>query len=223
MKKTDTHPGEWRWEEDGLTVTRTIAWSGPGCHSQCGLLVYSKDNRVLKVEGDPATPYSEGRLCLRCLALPKVVHHPDRLTHPLKRVGERGEGKWQPITWDEAYDMIMDKTRKIQAQYGPESIAVMMGTGRNIWHIGAKLAYTGFGTPNVLMLFSGLSCYAPRLRVMPITQGFFCVADCSQMFPDRFDNPAWKVPECVLIWGNNPLVSNPDSFMHEKRLEAYCG
>lgn len=213
MQKPISHQGEWKWEEDGMTVTRTIGWTGPGCHSQCGLLVYSKDNQVIKVEGDLETPYSEGRLCLRCLALPKVVHHPDRLKYPLKRVGQRGEGKWERITWEEAYQMIVEKTRKIQAQYNPESIVVMMGTGRNVWAAGSKLAYTGFGTPNVCMFFSGLSCYAPRLRIMPITQGFFCVADCAQMFPDRFDNPAWKVPECILLWGNNPVVSNPDSFM----------
>jgi anaerobic selenocysteine-containing dehydrogenase len=213
MPKSNGHPGEWRWEEDGLTVTRTIGWSGPGCHSQCGLLVYSQGNRVLKVEGDPETPYSEGRLCLRCLALPKVVHHPDRLTYPLKRVGERGEGKWERISWEAAYTLIEEKTRQIKTQFGPESIVVMMGTGRNVWYLGSRLGYTGFGTPNICMFFSGLSCYAPRLRVMPITQGFFCVADAAQMFPDRFDNPAWKVPQCILIWGNNPVVSNPDSFM----------
>jgi anaerobic selenocysteine-containing dehydrogenase len=213
LNKTIYHPGEWTWEEDGLTVTRTAGWSGPGCHSQCGLLVYSKDNRILKVEGDPETPYSEGRLCPRCLALPSVVHHPDRLTYPMKRVGQRGEGKWQRITWAEAYATIVENTRKYQAEYGPESIVVMMGTGRNIWHLGAKLGYAGFGTPNICMFFSGLACYAPRLRLMPITQGQFAVADCSQMFPDRFDNPDWKVPQCILIWGNNPVVSNSDTFM----------
>lgn len=213
MSRVNTHPGEWRWEEDGITVTRTIGWSGPGCHNQCGLLVYSKDNRVLKVEGDPETSFSEGRLCVRCLALPQVVHHPDRLTYPMKRLGNRGEGKWQRITWDEAYDTIVEKVRGFQEEYGAESIAVLMGTGRNIWHIGARLCYTGFGSSNVCMFFSGLACYAPRLRLLPMTQGHYAVADCSQMFPNRFDNPAWKKPECILVWGNNPVVSNPDSFM----------
>ena len=65
----------WRWEEDGLTVTRTASWSGPGCHNACGLLVYSKDNKIIKVEGDPDSPFNQGRLCVRCLSLPKVVHH----------------------------------------------------------------------------------------------------------------------------------------------------
>ena len=106
----------WRWQEGEFTVTRTLPWSGPGCHNQCGILVYSKDNEVVKIEGDPDIPFNEGRLCVRCLSLPKVVHSPDRLTHPLKRVGKRGEGKWERITWDEAYDLIEENARRIQSE-----------------------------------------------------------------------------------------------------------
>ena len=86
---------KWRWEEDGMTVTRTTPWTGPGCHNACGLLVYSKGNKIVKVEGDAETPFNRGKLCPRCLSLRKVVHNPDRLTHPLKRAGKRGEGKWE--------------------------------------------------------------------------------------------------------------------------------
>ena len=47
------HEGEWQWEEDGYTVTRTYNYSAPGCHDSCGILAYTKDNRLVKVEGDP--------------------------------------------------------------------------------------------------------------------------------------------------------------------------
>ena len=47
---------KWRWQEGDMTVTRTTPWTGPGCHNGCGLLVYSKDNQIIKVEGDPETP-----------------------------------------------------------------------------------------------------------------------------------------------------------------------
>ena len=195
-------------------MTRTLPWSGPGCHNQCGILVYSKDNTIIKVEGDPEIPFNEGRLCVRCLSLPKVVHSPYRLTHPLKRVGQRGEGKWQPISWNEDYDLIEDNTRRIQAEFGPEAITVLTGTGRNINHILAKLSYSAFGTPNMAPgFFSGLSCYVPKINAMQATFGGFAWADCSQMFPDRYDNPNWVPPKCMIIWGNNPVVSNPDSFM----------
>lgn len=204
----------WRWQEGEYTVTRTCPWSGPGCHNQCGILVYSKDNRVVKVEGDPEIPFSEGRLCVRCLVLPKVVHSPYRLTQPLKRAGERGEGKWQPVSWAEALDIIEENTRRVQRECGHESVVVLTGTGRNISHILTKLSYSAFQSPNMSpAFFSGIACYAPKLNLMQATFGGFIVADCSQMFPDRYDNPDWRVPECMIIWGNNPVVSHPDSFM----------
>ena len=97
---------KWTWEENGVKVVRSIARTGPGCHEGCGVLLYVKDGKLVKVEGDSDFPLSQGRLCPRCLALTQVVYHPDRLKYPLKRVGERGEGKWQRITWGEAYETI---------------------------------------------------------------------------------------------------------------------
>jgi anaerobic selenocysteine-containing dehydrogenase len=202
---------KWQWEEGGMTVTRTTPWTGPGCHNACGLLVYSKDNQIIKVEGDPETPFNRGRLCPRCLALRKVVHHPDRLTHPLKRVGERGEGKWEKISWDEAYDTIVDNVEKIQNEHGAEAISVWHGTGRNVWHLGAKLSYSGFKSPNLTSLLSGMACYGPKIVLSTMTTGFLPLPDVSQMFADRYENPNWKKPECLIIWGNNPVVSQADS------------
>ena len=47
------HEGEWQWEEDGYTVTRTYNYTAPGCHDSCGVLLYTKDNKLVRVEGDP--------------------------------------------------------------------------------------------------------------------------------------------------------------------------
>ena len=100
------HEGEWRWEEDGYTVTRTYHYSPPGCHTSCGILLYTKDGKVERVEGDPLDPCTNGKLCIKCLTLDESVNHPDRLKYPMKRAGERGENKWQRISWDEALDRI---------------------------------------------------------------------------------------------------------------------
>ena len=210
--KTKAKP--WRWEEDGLTVTRTASWSGPGCHNICGLLVYSKDNKIIKVEGDPDSSFNQGRLCVRCLSLPHVVHHPNRLTHPLKRVGGRGEGKWERITWDDAYDTIVTRVRQIQQEYGPEAILAITGTARNTIQWPTKLALSGFKSPHGSTVFlSGLCCYIPRGTLLKEIQGHFGVADFSEMFPDRFDSPNWVAPKCIIIWGNNPVITNADSSM----------
>ena len=69
-------------------VIRSTAWSaGPGCHGGCGIKLFVEDGRLVKVEGDEDHPYSHGRLCARMLALTQFVYHPERFTHPLKRVG----------------------------------------------------------------------------------------------------------------------------------------
>ena len=104
--------GKWTWKDGDLMVTRSIARTAPGCHEGCGVLLYVKDGNLVKVEGDPEFPVNQGRLCPRCIALPEVVYHPDRLKHPLKRAGERGEGKWERITWEEAFDTIADRMTK---------------------------------------------------------------------------------------------------------------
>ena len=96
------HPGEWQYMEDGMLVTRTSVWSAPGCHEGCGVLVYSdpETGKFIKCEGDPDDPYNRGALCPRCLAFKQVEFHPDRILYPMKRAGERGENKWERITWD---------------------------------------------------------------------------------------------------------------------------
>jgi len=69
--------GERIREENGYTVVRTCGWSPPGCHPVgCGMRLYVKDGRLVKVEGDPDHPISQGRLCIRCLTPPEYVHHP---------------------------------------------------------------------------------------------------------------------------------------------------
>jgi anaerobic selenocysteine-containing dehydrogenase len=201
-----------QWEEDGYTVTRSASHSGPGCHNGCDVLLYTdKNGKLVKVEGDPQAPFNQGRLCSRCLALPEVVNHPDRLQYPMKRVGERGENKWQRITWDEAYDGIIAGLNTIKEKYGPESVIFAQGTGRDITPYISRLAWT-YGSPNPTYLLSGSACYLPRIAACYNTTGSFWVADCSQTWPDRYDNSQYKAPETMVLWGNNPIVANADGF-----------
>jgi len=202
----------WQWEEDGYTVTRSSAWSAPGCHEGCGVLLYTRDGVLEKVEGDPEDPFSRGKLCPRCLTLPSTIYHPDRIKYPMKRVGARGEGKWEQITWDEAFDTCEREMRKIAEKWGPESIHFQRGTGRDIyWHAG-RLAWA-YGSPNEYGALSGISCYIPRLAAQIMTIGGQTIADFAQFFADRYDNPDWKCPETIMLWGCNPTISNPDFFL----------
>jgi anaerobic selenocysteine-containing dehydrogenase len=206
------HKGEAQWQDGEYTCTRTTMWSGPGCHNGCGVVYYTRNGKVEKVEGDPYNPFNLGKLCMRCLNYPEAVNHQDRLKWPLKRVGERGENKWQRISWDEAYDIIVENVHRLQKEYGPESIVALEGTGRNvIWQV-PYLCYAGFGSPNFTLGFlSGESCSMPRLVTEAVSEGEFTFGDYSAHFADRYDNPKWELPEVIMIWGQNAIISNPDS------------
>ena len=207
------HEKPFRYDEDGLHVTRTSAWSGPGCHIGCGVLLYADDDgKLVKVEGDPENPFNKGRLCNRCLALPEVVYNPDRITTPLVRDRvRRGEDAWEQVSWAEAIDLIYERFTAIKERYGAWSIPFVQGTGRDIAPWITRLAWS-FGSPNYLFFMSGMACYLPRVAGCAATTGSFWVGDFSQQFPDRYDDPAWTPPAYVMVWGNNPLVANSDGF-----------
>mgnify|MGYP000203285874 CR=1 FL=1 len=213
MRKLVFKRRKWFWEEDGFRVVRSVARCGPGCHCGCGVLLYVKDGRLVKVEGDPDFPFNQGRLCVRCLALPQVVYSPQRLKYPMIREGERGENKWRRISWKEAYDIITEKLSEIREKYGPQSVLFCEGTARDIQHWIRLFAYT-YGSPNVTgwAPLYGAACYRPRVAVQKTMLGATTVMDCAQFFLDRYDNPNWRPPKCIIIWGDNPIASNPDGF-----------
>lgn len=205
----------WRWKQDGLTVTRSICWSPPGCHCGCGVLLSTNaEGRLVKIEGDPANPFSQGEMCPRGLAGLETIYHPDRLEYPLMRVGERGEGKWRRASWDEALDLTAAAFKKARAESGPESVVFLKGTGRDISPYISRLAYS-FGSPNYFACgpASGNACFMPRQACLDALAGDFMVADCSQYHVDRYDHPDWQPPGVILVWGCNPTQSNPDGFL----------
>jgi anaerobic selenocysteine-containing dehydrogenase len=207
------HEKPFQYAEDGLTVTRGSAWSGPGCHIGCGVLLYTDaEGKLVKCEGDPENPYSTGRLCVRCLGVPEVTNHPDRLMYPMKRdPKDRGKDAFERISWDEAYDLIERRFNEIKEEFGAETILFAQGTGRDIAAYITRLAWS-FGSPNYACMLSGGACYLPRVAGSAATTGAFWVADCSQQFADRYENPQYEVPELMVIWGNYPLTSNSDGF-----------
>jgi len=173
-------------------------------------LAHVKNGKLIKIEGDPEHPWNQGRLCSRALAMTQYVYHPDRLTHPLKRAGERGEGKWEEISWDEAFDLIEQRMKKIRQDHGPESFIFSMGTGRDIGPWICMLAYA-YGSPNVMFSLSGLACYSPRISAVETVQGDYCVIDAGQWLADRYESPRYRTPQCIVVWGYNIPASCPDN------------
>lgn len=176
------------------------------CHGGCGVIAHVKDGKVIKVEGDPDSPISHGTLCSKGLSILQLAYHPDRVLYPMKRVGEKGEGKWQRITWDEALDTIAERFKKVIAEYGPESIVVGQGTGRDYESHLYRFANL-LGTPNVLT--AGHMCYVSRVGSTLITCGTLPIADYE------------GGPKCIVIWACNPLWTNPDEYKGENFWRAY--
>ena len=189
---------------DNVQVFKMGGWSpGPGCHGACGVEVYIKDGKFLKIEGDEDHPFLQGRLCPRMLALRQYIEHPDRLRHPLKRVGERGEGKWQRISWDEALDTCEQRMREIRDKYGAESMIFGQGTGRDSGGPIIFLAYA-YGSPNwTLFGLSGIACFTPRLASMFQVHGDPTFPDAAQFFPQRYNDPEWVAPKVMISWARN--------------------
>lgn len=101
------------------------------CYGRCGILGHVKNGRVIKIEGDNSV-FSEGTLCPRAFAIPQMMYSPLRVLYPMKRVGEKGEGKWKRVSWDEALDDITRKYKDIIDKYGGHTIAHQYGTGRDM-------------------------------------------------------------------------------------------
>jgi anaerobic selenocysteine-containing dehydrogenase len=93
------------------------------CPSACALDVEIVDARTIgRVHGAKDDPYTAGVICEKVARYAERIHHPDRLMHPLRRVGKKGEGRWQQITWDDAFDEIVRRWTAIEAEFGPEAI-----------------------------------------------------------------------------------------------------
>lgn len=84
--------------------------------TQCGMTVEVEENRLLSLKGDRNNPDSRGFLCIRGQATQEIFENPRRLLRPLRRVGERGEDRWERCSWDEAYTMIVDAIKQTKAE-----------------------------------------------------------------------------------------------------------
>lgn len=205
----------WKYEEDGYTVIRSSMWSPPGCHpTGCSVKLYvNKDGVLEKVEGDENNPVTNGRLCPRCLALKDYIYNPSRIIHPMKRDKEfRGQSdKWVQITWDEAFAIFKENVDRIKEEYGPESIMVNCGTGRDGGVMGQDFAQGLLGSPNACYTQSGFACYQPRSCATTCVLGaYYPEIDYAGGLPGGYDDPAYTRPEVIVIWGKEPLPSNGD-------------
>lgn len=92
------------------------------CPDQCGLLIHKKDGKIVKVTGDPDHPVTQGSICNKVRKITERLYHPKRLKYPMKRVGAKGDGRFERISWEEAIDTITSRWKALIDSDGPESI-----------------------------------------------------------------------------------------------------
>jgi anaerobic selenocysteine-containing dehydrogenase len=177
-----------------------IRWIKTHCarmdHGGCALLVAVKDNKIVKVKGDPDGFLNRGYVCPKGLASPDKLTHPKRLRDPLKRIGERGEGKWQRISWSDAIQRIAENLKIIKEKYGARSVAFCQGMPKGIEHFSLIRLANIFGSPNVVGTQD--VCHAPREVSGIHTCGFYPVSD--------FHHKS----RTVVLWGSNLTSTNEE-------------
>lgn len=168
------------------------------CHGSCIAEVTVENDTVTSIRPDPKGVFNTGRMCPKGLLSLELIYNKNRLQYPMKRVGKRGEGKFQKITWDEAYDIIAENLLRIEKEYGMEAVAIAQGTGRHHLPYTARFA-NAIGTPNWFEPGSA-QCFFPRIHAGAVTFGYAPAAD---YYSD-------VNPSVMLVWGCNPSISGAD-------------
>ena len=119
-------------DDTGIHIRQSVcSICTPGHH--CGVDCYVKDGKIIRVEGTSDHPYNKGTLCAKGSALRNYVYREDRIRTPLRRVGERGQGKFEPISWEEAYQIIAENLNSIKKTFSPHS--VLFCSGYSKWYL----------------------------------------------------------------------------------------
>lgn len=171
------------------------------CYDTCGELVYVKDEKVIKIEGNPEHPITRGHLCLKGFANVEKINSPDRVKYPMLRVGKRGEGKFKRITWDEAMDWMVEKITGIQKQYGSEALVEYCYSG-NREHMAKAVSAR-------LWNLMGASKLAGSFCLLSGAAGSYCSVGSQY----TMDPAIWSEHcETVFLVGRNCSATNPHIF-----------
>ena len=111
--------------DPGTTADRIVPSYCGLCFWKCGIMVHVKDNKIIKITGNPNHPLSNGKLCPRGAGGTGLVYDPDRLKKPLIRKEERSRQVFKEVEWDEALDYTAERMLAIKNKYGPEAFALL--------------------------------------------------------------------------------------------------
>ncbi|HWB46078.1 MAG TPA: molybdopterin-dependent oxidoreductase [Hyphomicrobiaceae bacterium] len=175
----------------------TTCWE---CSTCCGALATVRDGRVVEFSPNRANPYSNGAFCIKGMrGAPGIAYHPNRLLHPMRRTGARGEGRWARISWDEALDEMADRFAQIRQRYGAEAIVGATSGAYFSRSLITALMMRSIGSPNWMInqdLCGGCRAVSARATGLDITRG--------EDIPNT---------RCALIVGRNSSIADPVEWM----------
>jgi anaerobic selenocysteine-containing dehydrogenase len=168
------------------------------CPDTCALITTVENGRAVRIQGDPEHPFTQGFLCAKVNRYLERTYHPERLTHPLRRVGAKGEGRFQRVSWEEALADIAGRLKRVIDEHGAEAILPYSYAGTMGYLQGESMDRRFFHTLGASRLDRTI-CATAGGTGMRMTVGATIGADAESM------------PECdlVILWGTNTLTSNP--------------
>ena len=187
----------------GAGAGEKMVWSScnVNCGSRCPLLMTVVDGAITRVDpdttGDDELGSQQIRACVRGRSIRQRIYSPDRLKHPMKRVGKRGSGEFEQITWEEAFDTIAASLKSTIEKYGNEAIYYNYGSGSTGGNI------TKRGTwPRLLACLGGYLGFYADYSTAQITAAYpyhYGAWISGNSFSDTVHS------KLVVLWGNNPL------------------
>lgn len=159
------------------------------CDIECQLRAETDDGRLTKIVPHD-NPLLSQHICFKGTSAPKIHNHPDRLRVPLKRIGERGDDRWEEISYEQAMDEIAERLAVVVGHYGPEALAVSTsGWNTAVTHGADRRFMNLLGSPNWI---SGVAmCNGNTAAVNKLTYGW-------HPFPDFYNT------KCIVLFGHNP-------------------
>ncbi len=143
--------GEGDWQRVPKGVEKYVPTICQQCPGGCGVLIRKIGERAVKIEANPSHPVSRHGLCPKGMASLQVLYHPARIRTPLKRVGPRGSGQWQSISWDEAIETVARALRDIRERDEPHTVAFLDGEESNgLMRTLIKRFLEAYGSPNYI-------------------------------------------------------------------------
>jgi len=171
------------------------------------MLAHVEDGRLVRVEGDPESRVARGELTPFARRYVERVYHPDRLTRPLRRVGERGSDEFEPVDWDVALDAIAESLARVQREYDPRALLYFSAHGaEGSVDQFARLFLGYYGGHSQLY---GDLCNAAGVEATRLTFGAL-----HHHPPEDYVNS-----RLIVLWGKNPAVTHPHQmrFLREAR------